>query len=580
MRSAYVLRIRFIALAFLLVSLVFLVRLYFVQVVNGSDYRREAEAQYVAQSENRLDRGSIFFTARDGSRISAATLAYGYTLAVDPTRITDPEAAFEGLTSFLPGLDRESFLTKAAKKGDSYEEIQTRVPGEVGDAIEGARIPGVELFRETWRFYPGGELAAHVIGFLGYGENGTVKSGQYGLERFYDKALTKDKSGLYVNFFADLFTNIRSTLSAGEAAPGADIATSIEPSVESHLEMTLARYAEHWHPETVGGIIMDPKTGAVVAMAARPTFDLNDYGAASISSFGNPLVENVYEFGSIMKPLTVAAALDAGAITPALTYNDRGSVVLDGKKISNFDGKARGVVSMQEILNQSLNVGIAFIVQRMGSDTLKRYFEKYGITEATGMDLPNEAAPLISNFESPRTVEYVTAGFGQGIALTPIAMTRALAVIANGGRVPSPHVALGLEYGGGLTRAIPTDPPREAITPETADTVTRMLVTVVDTALKGGAAKIPEYSVAAKTGTAQIARPDARGYYDDRYLHSFFGYFPAYDPKFIVFFFAVAPQGAKYASETWTDPFMETVKFLVTYYDIPPDRAMPLTEVP
>ncbi|MBP6946191.1 MAG: hypothetical protein KBB46_02785, partial [Candidatus Pacebacteria bacterium] len=180
---------------------------------------------------------------------------------------------------------------------------------------------------------------------------------------------------------------------------------------------------------------------------------------------------------------------------------------------------------------------------------------------------------LVSNLKSPRAVEYATASFGQGIAISPIAMTRALATLANGGVVPAPHVGVELRYGGGITKKLGWSPPMQAISKESDEAITRMLVTVVDDALQGGKIKMADYSIAAKTGTAQVARPDARGYYADRYLHSFFGYFPAYNPKFLVFFFAVYPKGAQYASETWTLPFMNTVHFLINYYEIPPDRA-------
>lgn len=574
MRAQFIFRVRIIAFAIFVVALLLIGRLYFVQVVHGDEYRLKAESQYVSQSANRTNRGSIFFIPRQGVPLSAATVESGYTVVINPSTLEDPQQAYETLHGFFPDLDADDFLKRAGKKDDLYEEIQRRVPEPVGKEILSRAVAGIEVSRERWRFYPGKSLAAHMIGFVGYADDGVTLTGRYGLERFYDDALSESDSGLYVNFFADLFTNIRSQLFDGDVKPGADVVTAIEPSVQQYLEGVLRSYQESWNPTTSGAIVMDPKTGSIIALAAPPTYDLNSFGQSDIATFSNPLIENVYEFGSTMKPLTVAAAIDAGAVAPDTLYDDKGYAIFDGARINNYDGKARGRVSVQEILNQSLNVGIAFVVDRMGTKTLRDYFERYGITEETGIDLPNEAAPLVQNLESPRQIEYVTAGFGQGIAITPIAMTRALATLANNGQVPSPHVGVELDYGGGITKKLGWSPPREAISPESAETITRMLVEVVDTALKGGTVKIPEYTVAAKTGTAQIARSDARGYYDDRYLHSFFGYFPAYDPQFLVFLFAAEPQGARYASETWTDPFMDMVKFLITYYDIPPDRAV------
>ena len=429
----------------------------------------------------------------------------------------------------------------------------------------------MQVIREKWRLYPGNETAAQTIGFMGYGSGDTLV-GQYGLERFYDEVLTKPNTGLYVNFFADLFAGIRSQFFSPQGQGGADVVTSLEPNVQTFLQGVLESYQTAWSAEEVGAIIIDPKTGSIYALATYPTFDLNHITQANPDAFSNRLVERVYEFGSIVKPLTVAAGIDAGVVTPESTYNDKGYAVYDGSRISNFDGKGRGVVSIQEVLNQSLNTGVAHIVEKLGSNTFRSYLEAYGLKEETGIDLPNEAEPLVSNLESPRTIEYVTASFGQGIAVTPVAMTRALAVLANHGVVPSIHVGTALSYAGRFDKKIGWVKEERALSPESAETVTRMLVEVVDTSLRGGSVKIPELSVAAKTGTAQIARADARGYEENRFLHSFFGYFPAYDAQFLVFLYAVAPQGARYASETWTAPFMETVRFLVSYYDIPPDR--------
>lgn len=577
MRARFVFRVRVIALAMLLVALVLSGRLYFIQVVHGDEYRLQAESQYVSQSPNRVDRGSIFFSPKSGIPISAATIESGYTIAINPSALKDPQAAYTVLKKFFPDLNAEDFLKKAGKEGDLYEEIARRVPDSIGKSISEEGVVGIEALRERWRFYPGGELAAQTIGFIGFEDDGITTSGRYGLERFYNEALSRSDGTLYVNFFADLFTNIRSQFFENEIEPGADLITSIEPSVEQYLEGVLSEYNKAWSPKTVGGIVMDPTTGAIIAMASLPTYDPNNFSEYGVRNFSNPLVEDVYEFGSTMKPLTMAAALDSNTVTPKTEYNDLGYAIFDGARIQNYDGKARGRVPMQEVLNQSLNTGIAFTVERMGTSVLKDYFVRYGLTEETGIDLPNEASPLVSNLSSPRQIEYVTAGFGQGIAITPIAMTRALATLANSGSVPAPHVGVALDYGGGIKKEVGWSPPRQAISEESAETITRMLVTVVDDALKGGTVKIPEYAVAAKTGTAQIARPDQRGYYDDRYLHSFFGYFPAYEPRFLIFFFALEPEGARYASETWTDPFMETVKFLITYYDLPPDRA-PIVE--
>jgi len=276
--------------------------------------------------------------------------------------------------------------------------------------------------------------------------------------------------------------------------------------------------------------------------------------------------------GSIMKPLTMAAALDSGAENPDSTYNDTGTMVVSCKRIANYDGMARGVIPMQEILSQSLNVGAATIALKTGKDKFAAYFDSFGLADKTGIDLPNEANSLTENLKTGRDVEIATAAYGQGIAVSPVGMARALSVLANGGFVVRPHLVKEIDYADGRVEKVAPPESGPVLKPETVKEVTDMLVTVVDTALLKGQIKMDHYSMAAKTGTAQIADLKNGGYYGDRYLHSFFGYFPAYNPRFLVFLYQIYPKGAEYASATLTQPYDDLAKFLIDYYDIPPDR--------
>jgi cell division protein FtsI/penicillin-binding protein 2 len=570
MRADFARRVRIIAGVLALVGVVLVVRLYTLQIMHGAQYRDRAAGQY-AHGVTEFSRGSIFFTDKSGLQVSAATLASGYTLAVIPPQIKDAEDAYRRISAVFP-VDHATFIAKATKAADPYEEVSARVPADAGAVLQKLAIPGVRLVATRWRVYPGGTVAAHVIGFMGY-NGGDTLSGQYGVERLYDDVLSRSAGTLYSNFFADLFTNL-SRLGSG-SRPGADVVTSIEPTVQGFLEEELDRYASAWHPQSAGAIVMDPATGDIVAMAARPAFDPNTITNADPTSFANPLVERVYEFGSIMKAITMASALDTGAVTSASTYTDTGTATYNGSTIANYDLKARGPnTTMQTVLSESLNVGAAHVaVSTLGDARFRRYFTLFGLASTTGIDLPNEAHPLVSNERGAEDIETATASFGQGFAVTPIAMVRALAVLADHGKLPNPHVATALEYPGEPAKKLGSEPAPSVISSAAADQITKMLVTVVDTALLKGTVKVPELSIAAKTGTAQIVDPATKAYYTDRYLHSFFGYFPAYDARFLVFFYAVAPQGARYASETWTRPFMESVRFLMTYYGVEPDRA-------
>ena len=269
----------------------------------------------------------------------------------------------------------------------------------------------------------------------------------------------------------------------------------------------------------------------------------------------------------------MASGIDAGVITANTTYNDTGTITLNSKTISNFDGKARGVVPMQEVLSQSLNTGVSFIAGKLGHERFRDYFEKLGMGTETGIDLPSEIPGTIDNIlKSPRDVEYATASFGQGIAQTPVEMIKALGALANDGKVVTPHIVRSIKLESGIVKDLSWGSPEEVYDPESVEEVTRMLVNVVDHSLAGGTVAIPEMSIAAKTGTAQLSAPTG-GYYDDRYFHSFFGYFPAYEPRFIILLYTREPGGVRYASETLTKPFMELTNFLISYYAIPPDRV-------
>lgn len=564
----FLFRIRLIGAGCACVALVLIGKLYFVQIVHGAEYKEKADRQYSRPNQELWDRGAIFFETRGGSRVSAATLKSGFTLAVNPRQVADAEKLY-ALLSEAVALDKDEFLAKAGKKDDPYEEIVRRIPDERARRLGEAKLPGVLLYKDRWRFYPGGTLAAHILGFVG--SDGGAQSGRYGLERYYNDALSRSADGLYRNLFAEIFSGIRRTVGP-ERAEG-DIITSIEPSVEHFLENALADLQVAFETKLAGGIIMDPRSGRIYAMALAPAFDPNEFGRESSAHiFSNILVEGVYEMGSILKPLTLAAGLDAGAISATSTYHDAGFLTLNNKTISNFDGKGRGTVGMQEVLNQSLNTGAATVALRLGKERFRDYFARFGFGEETGIDLPAEAEGLVKNLESGRDIELATASYGQGIALTPIQTVRALAALGNGGYLVTPHMATKIAYKTGITRSVESMEKRQILTPKTSEEISRMLVEVVDTALLGGQFKMPHHSIAAKTGTALIVNPESGGYYSDRFLHSFFGYFPAYNPEFIVFLFAVEPKGVAFASHTLTAPFMKLATFLINYYEIPPDR--------
>jgi cell division protein FtsI/penicillin-binding protein 2 len=554
-------RIKIIMAAVALIGGLIVVRLFYLQVLQSKNYRARAERQYVTSTGDVFDRGTIYFTSKDGTTVAAATIQDGFKAVIDPSLVTDPQSAFNAINAVTP-LAQADFIAAAEKKQDPYEEIADRLNNQQAATLTAEKIPGLTLDPDKWRYYPGGSLAAKAIGFVSFKDNTLV--GNYGLEQYYNDVLSRDSSDTSVNFFAEIFANIQSSLFQNNSTTG-DVVTSIEPTVQAQLEQTIEGIQQKWSSDSVGAIVMDPYTG--------PTFDLNNYGAVTDESvYTNPLVQSDFEMGSIIKPLIMAAAIENHVVTPETTYDDKGSVVINGTTIFNFDKTGRGpATSMQTVLDDSLNTGMIYVEQHMGQAMFKDYIEnKYQLGQKTGIDLPGEVDGLMSSLNGDNDVNYATAAFGQGIATTPISIVRSFSLLANGGYLVTPHLATAIDEQDGTVKTL-TYPksPAPLLKPETLATVDKMLVHVVDVGYLRGQ---PDYTVAAKTGTAQIAKPNGGGYYQNEYLHSMIGFFPATNPKFVLYFYNYNPKNVDYSIQTLGDPFFGMVQFLENYYSIPPDR--------
>ncbi|MDE0243357.1 MAG: penicillin-binding protein 2 [Candidatus Kaiserbacteria bacterium] len=524
------------------------------------------------------NRGHIFFTDKDGGRHLAATTHFGYNLTISPLELGDPEEIYEHLAQEI-SLDRDAFFASAGKKEtDEYEILRRNIPKSVKERIEDRiamyNLEGVWLESFQQREYPFGSLGAHVLGFVSVDEDDRVR-GQYGIENLFDEVL----SGISQSPRSAKVTLLKQLGEIDEKDPvilAGNVILSIDINAQRYLERVLQGIQNQWGAEKVGGIVMRPESGEVVAMGSRPTFDPNHYSKVTdYSTFNNPVVEDVYEMGSVFKALTMAIGIDSESVSPEDVYNDRGSVTIDGETISNFDLKGRGPgTSMQTVLSQSLNTGAVFVLQQTGLETYREYFEEFGFDGITRIDLPKETTGFTDNLDSNREVEFATASFGQGIAVTPIATVRAFASLANDGVVVQPYTVKEIEQpkvGGIILGTANSREERQVFDKETAEVVSAMLTRAYDRGIAGGAFRDPQYTIAAKTGTAQLVDPETGGYAEGRVLHSFFGYLPASDPQFIVFLFAVDPS-AKYASGTLPSPFRTIANFLISYYGIPPDR--------
>src|SRR6266481_9112929 len=289
MRRAFRWRLRIVSGAIVLLAVLLAIRLYFVQIVHAQEYSLRAERQYVSSSQELYDRGSILFTRKDGTYLSAATVADGFIIAIDPSHLKDANAAYQAILAVEPSVSHDAFFASAAKKDDPYEVVAHHVSDEAGRALSAKGITGVIVERERWRVYPANTEAAQTVGFTGYADDGVTVLGRFGLERYYDDVLQKPGNGVFGNFFAELFANLDTVVVDAKAAREGDVITSIEPIVQEKLDQTLKEVNDQYGSQLTGGIIMDPTTGEIIALDTYPSFDPNQFQTQDSNNFGNPL---------------------------------------------------------------------------------------------------------------------------------------------------------------------------------------------------------------------------------------------------------------------------------------------------
>ncbi len=390
----------------------------------------------------------------------------------------------------------------------------------------------VTLTPTPQRFYPEGELAAHLVGMLALPENSSWLQGFYGLEGYYDRFLQQRNSpGLTAPSsvtLQDLPQNVRRFM---PSVANKDLVLTIDRSVQAIVEDELGKGLERYRAQAGTIIVMDPRTGAILAMANLPTYDPNDLSESDIEALQNTAISAQYEPGSVFKVVTAAAALDSGVVTPTQKLTDTGSIAVGSRVILNSNRAAYGPVDMTEALARSLNVITAQWALLMGADTFYHYVDKFGFGTVTNIDLAGEVYGAVKQPESRSWSEsdLGTNSFGQGLAVTPIQMINAVAAIANGGRLMRPYLVAARVADGYVQYTEPTVIGKP-LKPTTAQQLSKMFVDVVNQG--NSAAGVAGYSIAGKSGTAQI--PTEEGYTEDETIVTFVGFAPADDPAFVI----------------------------------------------
>ena len=547
-------------------------RLYDIAWLRHDWYTQTSQAQVNGSSQVLL-RGNIYLTDGNGQEYLVATNRKFPLVAIVPNKIDQARVdEMAAKIARIIGQDATT-ITKTARSGLSGSRtVARRLTDEQAGQIKQLGFAGVSIIYETDRSYPAGTLAANVIGFLGYGENG--RQGQYGVEAYYNNELSGHATSGTGNLdvigqLRGLFGKTYDKTDRTDDRPK-DIILTVDKNIQSYVEDELRQVLKRYTAASGTIIVQEPKTGQILAIVASPSFDPNNYGSYPVASFLNPAVQVQFEPGSSFKPFTMAMGLDTSKITPNTTFNDDKDVIVDGYTIKNFNEGHFGRVTMTKVLEKSINAGVMYVQSLLTNDQFLNYVINEGFGQKTGIDLPGEVSGDIGNLYTGRRINFMTASFGQGITATPLQMINTYSAIANGGRLMRPYIVTAVRDDQGREQKTEPEVIGTPFTAKTATTLRQMLTSVVDNGFDK--ARIPRYDVAGKTGTAQIADPVNGGYLESQYNHSFAGFAPASDPRFVIFIRMERPHGITFASDSLSPIFKNIALFLLNYYNVPPTR--------
>ena len=558
-------RIEYTVRVLLCIAVVLVGRLFFLQIIDKSDLQAKNLSQVQVDRKLQSPRGTIY--DRNGRPLAMSVVTK--SLYADPKMIKQSPSEVAELIAPYVTMSKED-IVKSLQEDTAFVWIDRMMEPEkskaVAQLIEDKNLEGLNFVEESKRYYPNGNLAAQVLGFVG-----TDDKGLDGLEMVLDDEL---KGGIQKELVAtDRKGNaiFGSVLSKYLPDKGKSVTLTIDASIQFIAERALDKAMEDTGAKHASVIVMDPKTGEILAMANRPTYDPNHYSQGSEEDFKNIAVTNLYEPGSTFKPIIASAALASGKWKLDQVYNDKGSFAANGHVMQNWNGEGYGPVRLIDILKFSINTGMAEIGTTTGADILSKYVRNYGFGSETGIELPGEGAGILYNPEDMSKLDVATMSIGQGIAVTPLQMVRAFGALSNGGAMMKPHIIKSYSNSqGDVTSTTETSVVGQPVPEETAKTIVDILEKEVS---EGGGTKamVEGYHFGGKTGTAQKLDTKHGGYLDGQYIASFIGFGPVEDPKFVVLVVIDDPQkGSYYGSQIVAPVFKDIVSQLVRYYQMSP----------
>ncbi|MGC8651307.1 MAG: peptidoglycan D,D-transpeptidase FtsI family protein [Minisyncoccia bacterium] len=565
-------RILLLNFIFILFFLALGSRLFYLQILHRTDFVKQAEAIHDTSTVLIPERGLIYCQDKNNNLIPLAINKKYYLLYANPKEIIDSQTTSQALSQLIP-ISYNEIYGHLTKPNRSYEIILKKIDNEaLVNKIKDLKLPGIYLTPTDYRYYPLDSLASQTIGFVAEGNDQTIK-GRYGLELYYDDVLSGE-SGVFQGVRDAFGRLIRSVFSKEQnVQEGVDLITTLDKNVQFQAETILKNLVTGREATKGTLIVMEAKTGRILALANYPTFNLNEFNQVKdYSVFRNYAVEDRYEPGSIIKSLTMAAGLDLGLVTPTTTYTDLGFFKVGGHTLVNYNNEVYGKnVTMTRVLERSINTGAIFVGEKLGLENLRQYFKKFGLDQKTGIDLPNEMIGDLSNLEYPKAnpTYLATASFGLGIAITPVELLKAYSTISNKGLMVTPYLVEALRDSNGTLSKVSLPEPQRVLPEKTAETLSNMLVSVVENGF-GINTKIKGYSTGGKTGTAYI--PQGNGYSQDM-IHTYIGYFPASNPQYLILVKMDRPLATSdSASHTVTIAFKQMEQYLIDYFNIPPDE--------
>jgi len=569
--SGISIRIKLVAFFFLFLILALVIRLFQKQILEHTTYQAQAKNQQQFSQIELAQRGKIYFHDSSDDPAKSYAMAFdskSFSLYLIPKDIADKHKIAAKLARFaeVPEIELYNLINNdksyipAVKKGLSYDQA---------NQIERLDITGVYVLPEYKRYYPEGDFAGQILGFVN-----AEGDGKYGFEGFYDKEL-KGSSGK-ITGEKDTLGRVISLLNEEAPTDGTSYLLSIDRPVNFYIYRALKKAVLDYQAESASAVVVDIKSGKVIAMAGVPTFDPNkfqDYANAGQDElFKNPLIAGSYEPGSIFKPIIVASGLDSAKITPDSASTFGATVDVQGFTIHTAEERAFGQENIGDILKHSDNVGMVWVGSQIGSPTINDYISKFGFSEKTGIDLSGENVGIIQPLRDWGEIGRATISFGQGISVTPIQLVMAYAAVANKGVLLKPQVVDKIIPDGGKILSVDPVKVRQVISENTASQLTQMLIAVVEEGY-GKKAGVPGFWLAGKTGTAQIADPTTGKYLEGVFNHSFAGFAPADDPKFAMLVELDKPKNAKFAESSAAPVFGDIASYLLNYYyRIAPNR--------